>query len=174
MPPAAKTIAWSRPTPAFDPRKGLLHNDHFQISYVTNDIDRAVAIFRDRYGVPRFRESDAETASGGWIKVRAAWVGNMAYELISGGGPGMELWAEPPGEPFVLRHHHFGFLIQDEPTWDALEAEIRRGGWVVRQRAESADLGRTTYVEAPELGHYLEFILPGPALIARFDDTPRG
>ena len=30
-----------RPVPVFDPAKGLLHNDHFQIGYVTGDIAAA-------------------------------------------------------------------------------------------------------------------------------------
>jgi hypothetical protein len=166
-------VRWTKPTPPFDPRKGLLCNDHFQIAYVTNDVDRAMAVFAARYGVPGFRHSDTETPAGALIKVRAAWVGNMAYEIISATGPDTELWAAPPPEEgFVLRHHHFGFLIWDEATWQALEEEIVRGGWSVRQRSDQPSFGRTTYVEAPELGHFLEFVMPGPELIARLEATP--
>jgi hypothetical protein len=164
-----------RPAPVFDPAKGLLHNEHFQIAYVTNDIDRAVEVFRERFGVPEFRRSDAELPNGASIKVRAAWVGGVIYEIICGTGPGMELYAcGDPAAGFVLRHHHFGFLVADEAAWAALEEQIARGGWTVRQRGNQPGFGRTTYVAAPELGHCLEFILPGPELLARFDATPSG
>ena len=35
------------------PGDGLLRNDHFQMAYVTNDIERACAIFSKRYGSTR-------------------------------------------------------------------------------------------------------------------------
>jgi hypothetical protein len=157
----------------FDPAKGLLQNEHFQIAYVTNDIDQAVEVFQRRFGVPGFRESDAELPSGATIKVRAAWLGGVAYEITCGQGPGMELWAcGAPGAGFVLRHHHLGFLVPDEAAWAALEQAIARGGWTVRQRSDHPGFGRIACVEAPELGHYLEYIMPGPELLARFEATP--
>lgn len=84
--------------------KGLLHNDHFQIAYVTNDMDRAVALFRDRLGVAAFRESDYETPEGTSIGIRSAWIGAMMYEICCGSDPGMELYTDwaPPGDEFVL------------------------------------------------------------------------
>src|SRR6185437_14430543 len=93
-----------RPVPPFDASKGLLHNEHFQLGYVTNDIDRAVEVFRQRFGVPDFRRSDAETPEGAVIQVRAAWVGGVCYEIIRGAGPGMELWDCGPSDgELVLR-----------------------------------------------------------------------
>jgi hypothetical protein len=55
---------WRKPRSTFDASKGLLHNDHYHTSYVTNDIERAVQIFGDRYGIPGFRESDHHTQDG--------------------------------------------------------------------------------------------------------------
>jgi hypothetical protein len=164
-----------RPVPVFDPSKGLLHNEHFQIAYVTNDIDRAVEVFQRRFGVPRFRESDAELPSGATIQVRAAWLGGVLYEITCGKGPGMELWAcGAPSTSFVLRHHHFGFLVPDEDAWEALGREIARGGWTVLQRSDHPGIGRIVCVASPELGHCLEYIQPGPELLARFEATPAG
>lgn len=162
-----------RPVPVFDPAKGLLHNEHFQIAYVTNDVDRAVEVFRRRFGVAAFRESDAELPSGAAIKVRAVWLGGVIYEITCGAGPGMDLWAcGAPAAGFVLRHHHFGFLVPDDDAWEALEREIARGGWTVKQRSDTPGFGRIACIEAPELGHYLEYIMPGPELLARFEATP--
>ncbi|MBW8784835.1 MAG: VOC family protein [Novosphingobium sp.] len=163
----------NRPAPIYDPGKGLLHNDHFQVAYVTDDLERAVAVFRERFGVGSFRESDAELESGATIRLRVAWIGAMAYEIICATGPGMELYTEwLPENGSVLRHHHFGFLVADEPSWAALEREIARAGVRVRKRSDTPGFGRTVYVEVPELGHCLEYIMPGPGLLERLNATP--
>ena len=116
---AQMTTSLQRPVPVYDPARGLLNNDHFQIAYVTNDIDRAVEIFRTRFGVGSFRANDDVLESGTKVGIRSAWIGGMMYEICYGAGPGMELytdWAPPDGE-FVLRFHHFGYLIPDEQAW---------------------------------------------------------
>jgi extradiol dioxygenase family protein len=158
----------------FDPAKGLLHNDHFQVAYVTNDLERAEQVFRDRFGVPDFRANDNELPSGARVGVRSVWIGRMMYEICFGAGPGMELytdWAPPDGE-FVLRFHHYGYLVPDETAWAALERQIEAGGWRVRTRSDVPGFFRGCYVEAPELGHYLEFVLPREALLERLNATP--
>jgi len=163
-----------RPLPAYDPAKGLLHNDHFQIAYVTNDIDMAVEVFQRRFGVGAFRANDNELPGGTKVGVRSAWVGGMMYEICYGAGPGMELYTDwaPPGGDFVLKFHHFGYLIPDEATWEALERQIANGGWRVRTRSDSPGFFRGCYVEVPELGHFLEFVLPREGLLERLNATP--
>ena len=164
---------WEKPKSTFDPSKGLLNNDQYHMGYVTNDLERAVQVFRDRYRVPGFRESDVETASGATIKVRATWLGNMGYEITWASGPGTEHYTRDlPTSGFVLRHHHVGFLIADDSEWQALEDEVDRGRWTVTQRSDTPGFGRTMFVEAPELGHYLEFVMPDTGLAARLDGTP--
>ena len=171
---ASSNIRLNRPVPVYDPAKGLLNNDHFQIAYVTNDIDRAVEIFRSRFGVGSFRANDDVLESGTRVGIRSAWIGGMMYEICYGAGPGMELytdWAPPDGE-FVLRFHHFGYLIPDEQAWQALDRQIDEGGWKVRTRSNIPGFFRGCYIEVPELGHFLEFILPGPGLLERMNATP--
>lgn len=171
---AIAKIGLHRPVPVYDPAKSLLHNEHFQIAYVTNDVARAMDIFRSRFGVGAFRASDTALPGGTTISIRSAWVGGMMYEICCGTGPRMELytdWAPPDGE-FVLRFHHFGYLVPDERAWDALEREIVRGGWTVRTRSDIPDFFRGCYVEVPELGHFLEFVLPRRGLLERLNATP--
>jgi hypothetical protein len=163
-----------RPVPVYDPAKSLLHNEHFQIAYVTNDVDRAVKVFGERFGVKTFRANDNELPSGTKVCIRAAWIGGMMYEICYGRGPGMELytdWAPPDGD-FVLRFHHFGYLVPDDDAWTALEHEIERGGWKVRTKSDIAGFFRGCYVEVPELGHFLEFVQPRRGLLERMNATP--
>lgn len=164
----------TRPVPIFDPAKGLLNNEHFQIGYVTNDLDRAARVFRERFGVREFRANDNELPGGARIGIRAAWIGNMMYEVCCGAGPGMELYTKhaPQGGEFVLRFHHFGYLLGGEADWDALEAEIVRGGWQIAHKTDVPGFVRACYIDVPELGHYLEFVLPREGLIDRMNETP--
>jgi hypothetical protein len=163
-----------RPVAVFDPGKSLLHNDHFQIAYVTNDINRAVAVFRHRFGVTAFRENDNELPNGAKVGVRSVWIGSMMYEICCGSGPGMDLYTDsaPPDTDFILKFHHFGYLVPDEAAWGALEREIERRSWLVRTRSDTPGFFRGCYVEAPELGHFLEYVLLGPGLLERMNATP--
>lgn len=171
---SVSTAGLFRPTAVFDAGKGLLSNDHFQIAYVTNDIDRAVAVFKQRFGVGSFRESDNEGPNGMRVCIRSVWIGSLMYEICYGTGPGMELYSEaaPPGDEFILKFHHFGYLIPDEAAWDLLEERIAQGGWTKRTDSDIPGFFRGCYVEVPELGHFLEFVMPRQGLLDRMNATP--
>lgn len=162
-----------RPVSACDPSRGLLSSEHFQMGYVTNDMTRAEAFFRQRFGVKEFRPTEGGLEGGGHISVRSVWIGNVMYEIICATGPGAELYTDHvQADEFAIRLHHFGFLVSDDAAWDALENTIAGGGWTVRQRSDHPGYVRALYVDVPELGHYLEYVLPAPVLLERFRATP--
>lgn len=172
--PEPVTATFRRPVPVYDCARGLLHNEHFQLGFVTNDIDAAVEVFRRRFGVDCFRETEQEVAGKGRISIRSVWIGNMIYEICCATGEGMTIYTDsaPIGGDFILKLHHFGYLVADASSWQALEQTLARGNWVIRSRTDLPGLVQTCMVEAPELGPYLEFIFPGPQLIERFNATP--
>jgi len=157
-----------------DPGAGVLRADQFQVSYATNDIERAVEVFRERYGIREFRALAGKLPAGGHIHVELAWVGSIMYELIQASGPGSDLFRHgvPEGE-FVITHHHLGFLVYSEEEWDALKARIEQQGDRLLQENNTEGFLRHCFVDAPELGHYLEYIFPEPAGLAFFNDVPR-
>jgi len=169
-------MEFERPLPVFDPSRGLLHNDHYHVGYVTNDLDRAAGIFRERFGVRAFRETSNHMAGGTSIALRSVWLGNMMYEITCGKGPGMELYTDhaPTGGDFVLSFHHYGYLVPDEQAWADLARKIDTGGWKVVLDSDTPGYCRACYVDAPELGHYLEFVLPREGLLERLIATPMG
>jgi Glyoxalase/Bleomycin resistance protein/Dioxygenase superfamily len=162
-----------RPVPRFDPARGLLHNDHFQLGYVCSDIARAEQEFAARFGISAFRKRDNDLPGGGSVSTRTVWIGAMMYELVCGTGPGMEQFSRfAPRDGRAMAFHHFGYLVADDAAWEALEAEISRGGWEVLARGDNPGFGRTCMVWAPELGHCLEYVQPGEVLAGQMNATP--
>lgn len=162
-----------RPPATFAPGKGLLRNDHFQVAYATNDIDRACEIFSTQLGIEKFRRLEGPLRTGGHIRVELAWVGNTMYELLTATGPGSDLYVSRlPTATFAIKHHHLGYLIHDEAQWDALEVEAARMGRTLLLKNNSPGFLQCCFVDVPELGHYLEFIFPEAAGIAFFENVP--
>lgn len=163
-----------RPRPGGDPGRGLLCAEHFQIAYATNDIDRAVALFGERYGVREFHRLEGPLRDGGRIRVELAWAGPLMVELMTASGPGSAIYMSrlPASDGFVLRHHHLGYLVQSAAEWDALMGEVARRGLSLAHESETEGLMRSCFVDAPELGHYLEYILPAPRGLALLEGVP--
>jgi hypothetical protein len=140
-----------RPPASFNPGKGLFRSEHFQVAYVTNDLPRAVDLFRDRYRITEF----------------------LQIELQQSDGPGSELFnSRLPADGFAIQMHHLGYLIHDQAEWDALLAEVERSGRTLAFRNAIPGLLSWCFVEAPELGHYLEYIFPEPEGVAFLQSIP--
>jgi hypothetical protein len=145
------------------PRAGrsLLGREHSHSAWVTNDLDRAVEIFAQRYGVTEFRFLEGDMPSGGHIRVAFAWAGGQVLEVICASGAGSEFYNEMlPADQFAIRFHHLGFIVHDEAGWQALEADLRAGDWQIAHETLTHDFIDAYYIKAPELGHYLEYVRP--------------
>ena len=163
-----------RPAASIDPDAGLLLAEHFQMAYVTTDIDRACELFCSRLGIRKFARLEGQLVAGGHIRTELAWVGSIMYELISASGPGSELYMArlPQGQGFAMKHHHLGFLLQSQQQWDAMIARTLQLGWSIPHRNDNP-LVEVCFVDAPELGHYLEYFLPKQAGLDFFNGVPR-
>lgn len=162
-----------RPSATYNPADGLLRSEQFQIAYATNDIERARAIFQQRYGIKKFQRLEGPLHAGGHIHVELAWVGNTMYELLTASGPGSELFiGKLPTDQFAIRHHHLGFLIHNENEWNALLAEIAHKGWTLLSQSSNPGFMQSCFVAVPDLEHYFEFLFPEPAGIAFFENVP--
>jgi extradiol dioxygenase family protein len=167
------TLLVNRPDSILAPGNGLLRNDCFQVAYATNDIERACSVFAQRFGVKEFRRLAGQLPAGGHIHVELGWAGNTMYELFQCTGPGSDFFNTVlPAEGFAIRHHHLGFLIEDMAGWEALHEEIKQGGWTLHSNSHNVGFLRACIVEIPELGHYMEFILPEAAGKNFFANVP--
>lgn len=162
-----------RPAPVFDPARGLLHNDHFQLGYVTADLASGEAVFRERFGVTRFRTRDNELPNGASVGTRTVWIGAMMYEIACGKGPGMEQFSRfAPRDGRALAFHHYGYLIGGDEDWRTLQGLLAQGGWEVIASNDTPGFARTCMVFAPELGHCLEYVQPLAGLFEQMNQTP--
>jgi hypothetical protein len=163
-----------RPPVTVEPGRGLFRNDHFQMAWVTNDIDRACTIFKARYGIKEFARLVGPMPSGGQIHVELAWAGGLMYELLHVRGPGLEHFTSVlPPNGFAIRPHHLGYFVNSAAEWQALHEEIERGGWKIVHRNSTPGFLSAYIIEVPEMGHYLEYIYPEAGGIAFFESVPR-
>jgi hypothetical protein len=163
-----------RPELVLAPAKGLMRNEHFQMAYATNDIARACDIFSDRFGIKTFRRLEGRLRAGGNIHIELAWVGTIMYELLIASGPGSEIYQYrlPAGDDFFIRHHHLGYLIHDQAAWDGLDQDAERIGRKVLAKNTTPGFLSSCFVDAPELGHLLEYIFPEQAGVDFLQGVP--
>lgn len=146
----------------------MLLENHYQNAYVTRDIEKALDIFRTRYGVPDAKYFQAETEvwtpNGTGIavnKIAFIWIGTLQYELIEPVSGPVEIYRDALPEQ-SLRFHHICMRSFD---WDATLAEVERQGLTIVYRGDTASGLKFIYADARDsLGHYLEFTSVPPAV----------
>lgn len=147
---------------------GLLGYDYFQDGYITNDIERAMATLKDSMGITNW----TVLSNPGVMEIRLAWINGKQIELIETEGefnPLYDHWIDKGGE-FAIRHHHFGYYLYDDAEWAQLNRQIDALGRKRLMEAE-IDMLKVIYVDAPEVGHYLEFIYPNEKGKAFFESV---
>jgi len=168
------TTTLSRPAEPTHSLSGLMRKEQFQTGYVTNDLDRACQLLGERYGIDKFHFLKGDMQGGGTIRVAFAWVGGNMYEIIDArGGEQAEFYTDRlPSEGFGLVFHHLGYMIHSSEEWDAVRAEIDKRGMTIALDTANPGFMDAVYIEAPELGHYLEYIRPYEGGLQFFDAVP--
>jgi hypothetical protein len=159
--------------PPLPSARGMLCKEHSHSAWVTNDLDRALDVFARRYGIGDCSFLEGAGALGGAIRVAFAWAGGQVLEIIAASGSEYEFYNRMlPRDEFAIRFHHLGFVIQEETAWKQLEQEIRDGAWEVPLSTLTGDFIDAYYINAPELGHYLEYVRPFEAGNAFYNAVP--
>ena len=141
---------------------------HSQNAYVTNDLDRAMGIWRDNFGVSEFYvfENNApglEASPDYRMKIALANVGGLEVELIEpleGQAP-LHAQVLPEDGSFAVCFHHIamridGALADFENHMNSLDTGQNPVVW----RGGMGDVMRFAYTDARStLGHYLEHVL---------------
>lgn len=142
---------------------------HYQNAYVTHDLDKAMALVSDRYGVGDWivfePDMPLKTPSGTKpSKVRAAlaWDGGLNIELIQPVSGHLDHYLPflpaDPKDP-TPRFHHMAVRRDDQ---DAMRQEIERLGLPLAFEGEVPGLV-FIYLDAREsLGHFFEYVWATP------------
>jgi len=152
------------------------HARHSQVAYVTNDMERALAVFRDQYDVPSFHvfANDAPglvQSDGARLKIALALVGGVEIELIEPQGDSAPLFSDvlPTDGSFAIRFHHIAYRIEGTlADYEGHLASIDGAAHPVVLNGALGDLMRFAYTdERALLGHYVEHVWMDPALFAQ-------
>lgn len=156
------------------PGEGLLRCEHFQVAYVTNDIDQAIDLLSRRLGVGTFAALGGPMPEGGTMDARFAWVGTVMYEVIHASGPGAAVFTDrlAGASGFVLRHHHLGYLVHSPAEYAAVLVEAERHDFAVPWTT-SNPLVDACMIAIPGFEHLHEYLLPTAAGLQFFHSVPR-
>lgn len=149
----------------------------FQTAYVTTDLDQAMSVFDEQYGVKRFHcmrdiPFDERTS----ISIATAYVGDTMLELIAPKGDGKSMYEVmlPNGGEFAIRHHHFGHLYTDEDEWTQVLALVDKKQQTIAYQGGHEDVLKALYIDTRDvLGHYLEYIYCTSAGLEFLNQAPQ-
>lgn len=149
---------------------------HSQVAYVTSDMARAVAVFRDDYDVPSFHVFANDTpglvqSDGARLKIALALVGGVEIELIEPQGDSAPLFSQvlPSDGSFAIRFHHVAIRIDGTlADFEAYIASIDPARHPVVWHGAMGDVMRYAYTdERSALGHFVEHVWMHPDLRAQ-------
>ena len=149
---------------------------HSQVAYVTSDLERALAVFRDDYDVPSFHVFANDMpglvqSDGSRLKIALALVGGVEIELIEPQGDSAPLFSAvlPADGSFAIRFHHVAIRIDGTlADFEAHMASIDPARHPVVWHGAMGDVLRYAYTdERAALGHFVEHVWMHPDLRAQ-------
>ncbi|HLS99841.1 MAG TPA: VOC family protein [Porticoccaceae bacterium] len=154
----------------------------FQFAYVTNDIERAKAVFAEQYGVRQFLTLPEPIASEVYregrrvtnvLKLAFAGVDHNQIELIEPVDDGSGIYAEVlPESGFALVFHHVACRHRERAEWDAFRAGLDEQRHPIAIENAAGPASFLYLDERKTLGHYLEYMWLDPASAAMFASIP--
>jgi hypothetical protein len=139
----------------------------YQNAYVTTDLDQALKVFREVYGVPEFLVMPTDMPIGyrggpGRLHLRLALanLNGVQIEVIQGLEGCVDLYREGlPAEGFGLIHHHVAMRVTGpREAWDRWAAETAASDRGFVLQGDMGDVAQFAYVDDKRrLGHYTEY-----------------
>ena len=144
----------------------MLEGQHFQNGYITRDIEKALANFREHSGIDNVKSFEVPveviTPHGCGIatsKLAFVWINNLQYELIQPISGLVDIYREALPADDSIRFHHSCMRI---PDWNDFRARVTQQRWPVVFEG-GGDALKFLYLDAREyVGHYLEYVWMTP------------
>lgn len=141
----------------------MLVGEHYQNGYVCDDIEAAIALFKQR-GLDKDPviipvEQDVQTPDGPKhqkMRICMFWLNGVQYELIEPELDEANVYANAPSNGGPIRFHHICLKVDD---WDAFRKAVDEQDFpVVMERDLGPDALRFLYLDGRKaFGHYLEY-----------------
>lgn len=147
-----------------------MFNGQYQLGFVTDDLDAAMARLGRRYDISSYRvKRDPQRMS-----TAHAYAGDMMIEVIQPGPDANPVYHENVPTGGTVRLHHLGYRVPDVAMWDQLIAQIDREGWATPVRGAVMDGHlRFVYVDTlADLGIYQEYVCLTGEAVHYYDDVP--
>lgn len=154
----------------------LLFQGHFQLAYVTHDLESAQSVMADHFGITRWEVLDlaALDHQSPALRIANAYVGGRMVELIEVNPDVESLYsAWLPQDGAVVRFHHLGFLIADADEYAQARQHLIDRGYAMASEGSFGDILDFFYADtSAALGHYYEVIRLKPAGQDFFQHVP--
>lgn len=141
----------------------VLFKRHFQVAYLADNVDAAIALFADNYGIREWNVMDMLDIHGQGSAtqyIATAWAGDVQLEIIQPIETVPSLysnWRRDSGLP--LRLHHLGFLIGSEAELAQAKAALAAKGSPIVAEGTFGEMLDFAYADTTaQLGHYYELI----------------
>ncbi len=158
-----------------------MYQNVFQTAWVTNDLARAADVFREQHGVNNigiYRDFALSVFDQPDLVIDVAlfYVGDLQFEVIEPVSGPDDLYRRylPAEQGFLLKHHHFGNVVDNREKYDALLADFRSRGVPIDVDGSFGDSGRFFYADTRDsVDHYQEFVLLDAATEEFLQSIPR-
>ena len=154
------------------------YGELFQMSYITRDLDAAMAHAREALGIEEFHtsESEIDVLSYGRprkLAVRAAManIGSRQFEIIQPVSGPTEIYTDEVDlSGHILNFHHIAIAVRGGyEEWQKLLAEVAESGdelaYLFPAEQGPEQMLAFCYVDTRKrLGHYTEYLWVAPAL----------
>lgn len=148
------------------------YGDLFQMSYITRDMDAAMAHAKETLGVKEFATSDSEVEVLSFgelrtLKIRAAFanIGRHQLEIIEPVSGAIEVYTDEVDlSGHILNYHHIAIAVRGgHDKWLELLDEVRASGdefaYLFPAVSSPDDKVCFCYVDTRKrLGHYTEYL----------------
>jgi hypothetical protein len=136
-------------------RRPLL-DGFFQIAFVTADLEAAMAVFAERFGVDF--EVRQDTAGAPVLRVATGRTEKVMLELIEPDPASPSTYSQLLPQDGLAAVHHIAMLVKDAAEMARVEEALAFAGLPVVRRNETA-ISRSLHADARKaLGHFLEYV----------------
>ncbi|RJF91166.1 VOC family protein [Sphingomonas cavernae] len=142
----------------------MITGRHYQNAYVTRNVDKAVASFKQHADIRSLMEIEVPvqlwTPQGegtGVQKLAFVWVEDLNFELIEPkDGETLAIYRDALPADDSLKFHHVCHVVDD---WDELMGKVEKQPFPIVLKGGTPGMLQFLYLDAREwLGHYIEYV----------------